>query len=464
MNTNQVFFFVDYYFLWYTNKRKERMINLPKLARLNEETYENYLKKHKKAHFLQSYSWGELSKIKKNLTPYYLGLVDDQKNILGTALLLQKHLPMNYCYFYCPRGYVIDYENEELLENMTKEIIKFAKSKKAIFVKIDPDLIYKSYNYLDEETPLPYDTDKIFENLKKLGYKHLGFTKNFETMQPRYSFRIDLNQSLEEIEEHFSKTTKQRIAKAKKLDTYVEIGTEKDLKDFYHLMTLTETRKDFVSYNEDYYNTLYDIFNGSKNGKATLFLGKVDIDRTIKKIKENLKNVNNQISILPIDNLSKSAKNKLKELTKQKENCNKEIEKFENYKKEYGNNLTLSAHMIVEYADKAWVLYAGNHNILTETYVNYYTYEEHIKYCKEKGLKIYDQFGTIGDLSKDNPRLGLHEFKKKFGGNYIEFLGEFDYITNKLMYLIFTKLVPFYRKMIRNKSKKEIENEVKKNN
>ena len=141
-------------------------------------------------------------------------------------------------------------------------------------------------------------------------------------MQPRYTFRIDLNQSLEEIESHFSKTTKQRIAKAKKLDTYVEIGTEKDLKEFYHLMTLTETRKDFVSYNEDYYNTLYDILNGGENSKATLFLGKVDIDRTIKKIKENLKQVNNQISILPIDNLSKSAKNKLNELTKQKENYN----------------------------------------------------------------------------------------------------------------------------------------------
>ena len=41
--------------------------------------------------------------------------------------------------------------------------------------------------------------------------------------------------------------------------------------------------------------------------------------------------------------------------------------------------------------------------------------------------------------------------------------GEFDYITNKPMYFIFTKLVPLYRKIIRNKSKKEIENEVKKN-
>ena len=43
-------------------------------------------------------------------------------------------------------------------------------------------------------------TFKILNNLKKQGFKHLGFTKNFETTQPRYSFRIDLNQSLEDIE------------------------------------------------------------------------------------------------------------------------------------------------------------------------------------------------------------------------------------------------------------------------
>ena len=73
------------------------------------------------------------------------------------------------------------------------------------------------------------------------------------------------------------------------------------------------------------------------------------------------------------------------------------------------------------------------------------------------------QHFTIGDLNKNNNRLGLHEFKKKFGGDYIEFLGEFDYITNKLMYFLFTKLVPFYRKIIRKKSQKEIKNEVSRN-
>ena len=432
-----------------------------KLKNLGKEKFDEFVRNHKtKSHFLQSLSWGEFAKSKKNLTPYFLGLVNEKDEVVAATLLLEKKLPLNMCYFYAPRGFVLDYKKKELVREMTKKVVEFAKNKKAIFVKIDPDIIKKSTNYQNEETNNP-DYEIIFQTLKSCGFKHQGYTKNFETMQPRYTFRIDLTQSLEEIEDHFSKTTKQRIAKAEKLDTEVSIGTKDDLKEFYHLMTLTESRKDFISYNEDYYETLYEIFNGNKSTKATLFLGKIIMSKTIKALENNLKSINNQISILPIDNLSKSAKAKLAELSKQKENIQSEIEKFKDTKKEYGNEITLSAHMIIEYGNKAWVLYAGNHNILSETYVNYSTYYEHIKYCKEKGIEIYDQFGTIGDLQKNNPRLGLHEFKKKFGGDYIEFMGEWDYITNPLFYFIFTKLVPLYRKIIRKKSKKELANELK---
>ena len=441
------------------NKESEKML---KLNLIEKEQFDLFVKEHNsKSHFLQSLSWGEFAKTKKNLTPYYLGLVNDNNEMVAATLLLEKRLPMNLCYFYAPRGFVVDYKKKELVRAMTKKVVSFAKNKNAIFVKIDPDIIKCSTNYLDEnEENLDYE--EIFETIKSCGFKHQGFTKNFETMQPRYTFRIDLTQPLEEIENHFSKTTKQRIAKSIKLGTEVVIGDKSDIPEFYHLMTLTENRKDFISYEEDYYETLYEIFNGNKNSKATLFLGKVYFSKTIKTLENSLKTINNQISILPIDNLSKSAKTKLTELTKQKENITREIEKYKEYKKEYGNSLTLSAHMIIEYGDKAWVLYAGNHNILTETYVNYYTYYEHIKYCKNRGLKIYDQFGTIGDLSKDNPRLGLHEFKKKFGGDYIEFIGECDYVIKPFWYFIFTKLVPLYRKMIRKKSKIELKNEISK--
>ena len=433
-----------------------------RLKNLEKEKFDKFVENHKtKSHFLQSLAWGEFAKAKKNLTPHYLGLVDDDDKIVGATLLLEKKLPLNMCYFYAPRGFVLDYNKKEIVREMTSKVRDFAKNKKAIFIKIDPDIIKTSFNYLNEETPNP-NFDDIFNTLKSCGFKHLGFTKNFETMQPRYTFRVNLEQSLEDIESHFSKTTKQRIAKAKKIDTEVIIGDKSDLKEFYHLMTLTENRKDFISYNEDYYNTLYEVFNGNKSSKATLFLGKLIFDKTIDALEKNLKDIYNQISILPIDNLSKSAKAKLAELTKQKENLTTDIKKYKDYKEVYGDEIVLSAHMIIEYGDKAWVLYAGNHNVLSETYVNYNTYYEHLKYCKEKGIKIYDQFGTIGDLSKDNPRLGLHEFKKKFGGDYVEFIGEFDLVTNKLMYFVFTKLVPIYRKLVRNRSKKELKHEISK--
>lgn len=434
-----------------------------RLKTIDKEEYDNYVRNHQyKSHFLQSLSWGEFAKVKKNLTPHYLGLATEDNQLVAATLLLEKHLPMNMCYLYAPRGFVIDFNKKELLKTMTKKVVEFAKTRKAIFVKIDPDIIRKSYDYQNEEQKLNYDPEVIFDNIKKAGFKHLGFTKNFETSQPRYSFRINLEQSMEDIENHLSKTTKQRIAKSEKLETEVVIGTKKDIKEFYHLMTLTESRKDFISYNEDYYETLYEIFNGNKNSKATLLLGKINFNKTIKSLEKNLKRIVDQISILPIDNLSKSAKTKLEELRKQKENTQSEINKYKDYAKQYGNEITLSAHMIIEYGDKAWVLYAGNHNILSETYVNYHTYYEHLRYCKSRGLKIYDQFGTIGDLREDNPLFGLHEFKRKFGGDYVEFLGEWDYVINPVMYFVFTKLVPIYRNIIKKRSKKALKEELEK--
>ena len=434
-----------------------------RLKTIDKEEYDNYVRNHQyKSHFLQSLSWGEFAKVKKNLTPHYLGLTTEDNQLVAATLLLEKHLPMNMCYLYAPRGFVIDFNKKELLKTMTKKVVEFAKTRKAIFVKIDPDIIRKSYDYQNEEQKLNYDPEVIFDNIKKAGFKHLGFTKNFETSQPRYSFRINLEQSMEDIENHLSKTTKQRIAKSQKLETEVVIGTKNDIKEFYHLMTLTESRKDFISYNEDYYETLYEIFNGNKNSKATLLLGKINFNKTIKSLEKNLKRIVDQISILPIDNLSKSAKTKLEELRKQKENTQSEINKYKDYSKQYGNEVTLSAHMIIEYGDKAWVLYAGNHNILSETYVNYHTYYEHLRYCKSRGLRIYDQFGTIGDLREDNPLMGLHEFKRKFGGDYVEFLGEWDYVINPIMYFVFTKLVPIYRNIIKKRSKKALKEELEK--
>ena len=421
------------------------------IENIEKERYEEFVKKHPKSHFLQSYAWGEFAKEEKNLTPHYVGLENNKHQLVAATLLLEKHLPLGYSYLYAPRGYVINFKDYELLKTFTEEIKKYAKKKKAIFVKIDPDIIYHEEN-CNQEVIIEKD-DQAYQSLKKLGYRHLGFTKNFETMQPRYSFRIDLTKPWEEVEKNFSKTTKQRIKKAEDLLVDVKIGTDKDINTFYQLMILTETRKDFVTHNEKYYQSLYKIWN--QDNECNLFLGSVDLDKIIKKQTELKQEITEELTKFDHENLSKSEKSKKNELEKRKDKLETDIQKYQQAQKEYGTNITLSAHFIIEYGDKAWVLYAGNHNILTDTYTNYKTYEQHIKYYYDKKIKTYDQFGTIGDLRKENPLLGLHEFKKKFGGNYVEFTGEFDLVLNKPMYFVFTKLVPLYRKLIKNIAKKK---------
>ena len=81
-----------------------------RLKTIDKEEYDNYVRNHQyKSHFLQSLSWGEFAKVKKNLTPHYLGLTTEDNQLVAATLLLEKHLPMNMCYLYAPRGFVIDF-------------------------------------------------------------------------------------------------------------------------------------------------------------------------------------------------------------------------------------------------------------------------------------------------------------------------------------------------------------------
>ena len=424
------------------------------IENIEKDKYEKFVKNHVKSHFLQSYAWGEFSKKCKGYNPYYVGLVNDKEELVATALLLEKKLPMGYSRFYSPRGFVIDFYNKELLTEFVNEIKKFVKKHKGIFIKIDPDIIWRKENYLGEEVALDKDPKEIFDSLTSLGFKHKGFTKNFETEQPRYTFRIDMNQSFEEIEEKFSKTTKQRINKGESLGTKVRLGTVDDVKEFSHLMDLTENRKDFISHDYEYYKNLFEIYN--EDNHMDLFIGSINTKEVIDKYNKELEEVEDSLKPLQVEELSKSNKTKKAELEKRKEKLLEYVKEYQEAQDKYQEEIILNGHVIMEYGDKAWVLYAGNHNILMDSYSNYAVYKEHIKYCKEHGIKMYDQFGTVGDLSKDNPRLGLHEFKKKFGGDYVEFMGEFDLITKKFMYFVFNKLVPIYRNKVRRKAKKKL--------
>ncbi|MEG2726714.1 MAG: peptidoglycan bridge formation glycyltransferase FemA/FemB family protein [Bacilli bacterium] len=399
-----------------------------------------------KSHFLQSYLWGEFSYKDKGLIPHYVGIKDGNKIVCAT-LLLEKKLPLGFSYLYAPRGYVMNMFDEVLLREFTTNIVDYFKSKKVIFIKIDPDIIMSSFDKNDKENIINYNWKDVYNSLLSMGYRHLGFTKNFESSQPRYTFRINMDRPFTDIESDFSKSLKQRIRKAEDYECKVSIGNKDNIKDFYNLMLITENRKGIINHNLKYYEDLYDIFN--KENKCNIFLCSINMSKLIDKCNKVIGEIDEKLyNLSKIEKLVDSQKVRKSDLESRRIKTINEIKEYTLYKETYGNEIILNADFVVEYGNKAWGLYAGNHDILTELNSNYLIYKTHIKYYYDKGIKVYDLFGTIGDLSNKS-LIGIHEFKKKFGGDYIEFTGEYDYVLNKFMYVVFTKLVPIYRKIIK---------------
>ncbi len=422
------------------------MANYVFITGIDTETFDEFVRRHPtKSHFLQSSTWGAIME-QGNYEPVYVALKEGKK-IVAAALLLKRSLPMGYSYFYSPRGFVLDYDKKGLLEEFTKHVAGFVKQQKGIFLRIDPDVELHSLNP-DGQVIGTTDRMELIDRMNYLGFRHRGFTQSFETEQPRFTFRIDLTQDLDVLFQNMSSTTRQRIKKGEKYQVNVRIGTEEDLHYFIHLMNETEERKSFSSHNDHYFQYFYKIFNEKEH--ARLFLGSVNPRKIISILEEDRLNILEQLRDLEEHpRPGKSYTNKKNELERQKETLDKELLKYQEYGLEYNDEVVISAHMIVYFGNKAWVLYAGNANILTTTYANYKVYYEHIKFAKENGITIYDQFGTIGPKCEDKTLQGLHDFKKKFGGTYTEFIGEFDYITNRFMYFLFQKVVPLYRKIKR---------------
>jgi lipid II:glycine glycyltransferase (peptidoglycan interpeptide bridge formation enzyme) len=57
--------------------------------------------------------------------------------------------------------------------------------------------------------------------------------------------------------------------------------------------------------------------------------------------------------------------------------------------------------------------------------------------------------GVSGSTDKNDPFYGLYLFKHRFGGDFIEYLGEFDYVFKQGAYTYYLKWHAFKRRVAR---------------
>ena len=410
-----------------------------KIVEVNKEIYKNIVKDNPYISFYQTAEWGDL-KASTGWIQHLLAYQDDDGNYLAAGNFLLKKTPAVKQYLaYCPRGYLIDYKNKELLNNFHNDLIKYLEELGCFELLIDPN--YPCIERDIDGNPIEggYDNRDVVDYLKSLGYYHNGYNLYYEGLQPRWLFRLDIRRPYEELEKEFKNEAKRR---SKKKD-FLAINTRELKRDeiptFKRLMEMTAKRRKFEDRPLEYYINMYDALHDE--GIMRYMISEMDISKCKENVLKEIEVIENRIA-----KLKKAGAIKEEEITlNMHKNLLIQIEKCE---KEYGNIVPLSATCIMTTGNEMIMLLAGN----DEDYLQHFNSSnimvtDLIKLAQKEGYDYFNFYGITGDFTKENPHYGLYLYKKQYGGEVVELIGEFEYTINSLVKQLYDISMKLYLKL-----------------
>lgn len=429
-----------------------------KLKKLNSSEFKRFAKKHPQATFHQTKEWGKL-KESNGWHTYLIGLEDNQK-IVAATMILSKQIPIvKKRMFYCPRGFLIDYKDIELLKIFTSEIKKFAKEHHAIFIKLDPYVMYKQRDVNGKLVEGGLDNSKVVRHLIATGYKHFGFNLMQETLQPRWIHTLTVeNKTIDDIMKDMDPKTRQILRKNERLGIKTREISRDELPVFKDIMQHTSERRDFLDRPLSYYENMWDSLHDS--GILKILIAEIDFDEEIENIQKQINDLKKSIEDRKKKFDSKKTQmNEKKFLQKQLvdqneiERLEKSIAKTNEMKEKYGKKPVLGGILFLIYGNEVVSLFGGSKKELMSFQSAYTVHFAGVKYALENNYKTYNFYGITGDFSESNPLLGLYLFKKSFGGQVVELIGEFDLIISKFWYKMYNIAFNFYHN-IKNRNHK----------
>ena len=430
-----------------------------KLKKLTKKEFKTFADKNPEITFHQTEEWANLKKV-NNWDAHYIGLEDDNKKIVAGALLLSKTLPIiKKKMFYSPRGFLIDYNNKELLKKFTEEIKKYAKTENAIFIKIDPFVEYQEHDNNGDIVKNGYNNKDAVENLKSLGYKFFGFNLMQDTLQPRWMHVIETkDRNLDDVMKDMESKTRQILRKNEKCGITTREITRDELPIFKDIMKHTSDRREFVDRPLSYYEAMWDALHDS--GILKILIAEIDFNKYEKNTLEEKEEIEKNLK----DRIYKKEKNILKMNDKKYNSSNKQdeeaikrlekqLKKIKELKDEYGDKEILGGILFLIYGNEVLSLHGGSHAKLMQFQSAYTIHFEGVKMAVEGNYNRYNFYGITGDFRKENPLYGLYLFKKSFGGHVVELIGEYDLIVSKFWYTLYNLAFKTYHKLKNIKNK-----------
>ena len=211
---------------------------------INEKTlreYEEFIAAHPQGHFAQSSLWG---KQKSAWVWRAVAVRNEQGKIKGALALLIRKMPVfGAAMLYACRGPVCDLDDRQTLAELVQGAKALAKEYRGYVIKIDPDVSCQNVAFR--------------ELLESLGFRVMQEGKNFEGIQPKFVFRLDVaGKTEEEMMASFAQKHRYNIRLAVKKGVEVRLCGQEMVEDFTRIMVETGMRDNFVTRDARYFSNI----------------------------------------------------------------------------------------------------------------------------------------------------------------------------------------------------------------
>lgn len=403
-----------------------------KIINLTETQYKNYSRLQKNQNFGQTV---EFSLIHENIhkRKLFLGLVDENNNIHAAALILIKDISPLIKEAIAPNGYLIEYQNKELLKTFTEELKKYLLKEKITYLITNPMFKLKVFN---KSNTLTENNQFIYDNLIELGYRNLGYYSEFE----KYDVILENYHSSEGIYKNFNRNTKRNIKEAINLGVTLKKETPNNLPTLYNIFKKKTTKS--LSYYQNLFNVYQsndnkmEIFSATLSPHKFLINSKKLYEQELKKneiIHTNFTKANYHITEKKLN----------KRITSDNilEKYHERLEYAIKLDQKYQEPITLGTCIVIRNNREIYFLMDGyneNYRIIHSTHILKWAI---IKKYYSIGYRIFN-LGEIHQqyYNKNNKYYGQYLYKIGFGGNIIEYSPNLLLIINKPVYNTYNKL------------------------
>ena len=392
------------------------------LRELTKKEFDQFALNHPLGSFQQTSFWGRFMEGDKFHAYYVGGFI--KEHIVGACLLLSYERKKDKIrIFYSPRGFLIDYKNEELLKEFTEEVKKFIIEKHGVFLKIDPYILVR-----DRDNEGNIIEGGVYNDFVEVNLTNANFIKVNDRIQPKWLSRINLkDKNIDDIFNNFSPKARQTVRRNERLGFKVRDFDFKDIDKFMDIINDESKRYLTVMPTKTFYEELKQSFDGNIQLKEVYF-----------KSDEVINNIDKMISVvikdkeIRIDNYHNSKMTEEYFIDKELED-EKEIKRLNSLKEYFSkcsDDVSMGIYMFITIGNEVVALNGGivdEYNKLDASYTLHY---EMIKYAINKGYKYYNLY-EIGNITDDNNKLkNSYNYKKNFGGEVVELVGEYDLVID----------------------------------